>query len=289
MPCESDDDNDGVPDATDNCPLVANADQAECGKDKLGDACDPDDDDDGALDAVDCAPCDASVYPGADETCDGVDENCNGLVDEGAAEACHPYACAGADGCAQRCGEGLPCAEGWWCDPADEDGNGRTDECAKVFPAGSACKRADQCADGQCTNGHCCGAAGESCCGDSSDCSALDAPASCDAPSSCKGHHVEGTCDAAHVCRAKQVADVLGCTGALCAQGNYCDGAAVRGTRYCDAGGACAPGAVVQNCQGSNTCCSYGCSGGVCYANFNSGDLGCVLACAYNTLFCICF
>ena len=41
-----DDDNDTIGDATDNCPLVANADQAYHDTDPAGDACDDDDDND---------------------------------------------------------------------------------------------------------------------------------------------------------------------------------------------------------------------------------------------------
>ena len=40
-PADADDDNDGIPDTTDNCKLVANADQADRDGDGVGDACDP--------------------------------------------------------------------------------------------------------------------------------------------------------------------------------------------------------------------------------------------------------
>jgi hypothetical protein len=46
------------------------------------DCIDLDDDNDNHLDVVDCAPTDATIYPLADEYCDSVDNNCNGLIDE---------------------------------------------------------------------------------------------------------------------------------------------------------------------------------------------------------------
>ena len=51
--CDEDDDNDGVLDTDDNCPLVQNPNQEDNDSDGLGDICDDDDDNDGILDIVD--------------------------------------------------------------------------------------------------------------------------------------------------------------------------------------------------------------------------------------------
>jgi len=52
---ESDSDGDGVFDSVDNCPAIANPNQADFDGDKLGDVCDPDDDNDGLPDAWEVA------------------------------------------------------------------------------------------------------------------------------------------------------------------------------------------------------------------------------------------
>ena len=80
---DDDDDNDGVTDSQDNCPVVSNVDQQNLDGDALGDACDPDDDGDLWPDAADCAPYDPKTYPGAPEVCDGKDQSCEGTIDEG--------------------------------------------------------------------------------------------------------------------------------------------------------------------------------------------------------------
>jgi hypothetical protein len=81
--CDADDDEDGVPDASDNCPKLKNADQADLDQDALGDVCDGDLDGDGFDNDEDCAKKNPDVNPGAAEVCDGIDNNCNGKVDEG--------------------------------------------------------------------------------------------------------------------------------------------------------------------------------------------------------------
>jgi len=48
--------------------------------------------------STDCNDGDASAYPGADEVCDGVDNNCNGLIDDNAIDAITYYADRDLDG-----------------------------------------------------------------------------------------------------------------------------------------------------------------------------------------------
>jgi FG-GAP-like repeat/Thrombospondin type 3 repeat len=59
--CDGDDENDGVLDATDNCPALANPDQADADADGRGDPCDEDDDGDAVADASDRCPLIAGV------------------------------------------------------------------------------------------------------------------------------------------------------------------------------------------------------------------------------------
>ncbi|MGQ0568515.1 MAG: thrombospondin type 3 repeat-containing protein, partial [Armatimonadota bacterium] len=83
-------DDDGIPDASDNCPFHANPDQTDTDDSGLGDACDADDDGDGYADDLELlagsdpfnpgsVPELAHVVPGG--CTDGLDNDLDGLVD----------------------------------------------------------------------------------------------------------------------------------------------------------------------------------------------------------------
>jgi len=93
-----DSDSDGVYDCVDNCPTVANADQADADKDGIGDACDPDADNDGIPDDGDQSgkagdnPCRGGNTENCDDNCptdynaDQADADGDGIGD-----VCDPF------------------------------------------------------------------------------------------------------------------------------------------------------------------------------------------------------
>jgi hypothetical protein len=84
LSCLHDNDGDGIPDGPDNCPLVANPDQADVDGDGIGDTCDADIDGDGFTNEEETAagsnPRNAASTP---ERCDRGDNDLDGLIDDG--------------------------------------------------------------------------------------------------------------------------------------------------------------------------------------------------------------
>ncbi|MFC1890034.1 C25 family cysteine peptidase [Thermodesulfobacteriota bacterium] len=76
----ADADGDGVTDNEDNCPDDDDPGQENFDGDCLGNACDPDDDNDSWDDEDDCDDFNPDVYPGAEEVCNGVDDDCDLVV-----------------------------------------------------------------------------------------------------------------------------------------------------------------------------------------------------------------
>ena len=137
---DPDRDGDGVANEVDNCPDIPNADQADLDLDSLGDVCDDDGDGDGFLNGDDCGPLEPLRFPGGDETCNGLDDDCDGRGDESIQRQCFtgPDAADGIGIC--RRGEQI-CERGAWgdclgevvpqeetCDGVDEDCDGQPDE-----------------------------------------------------------------------------------------------------------------------------------------------------------------
>ena len=60
--CDNDDDDDGIPDNEDNCPLLRNPDQRDSDRDGKGDECDMDNDGDKVPDPLDNCPNNSRIY-----------------------------------------------------------------------------------------------------------------------------------------------------------------------------------------------------------------------------------
>ncbi len=113
--------------------------------DGLGDGCDPDDDDDGFVDNDDCQPLDALAFPGAEERCNFLDDDCDGEADEDfpqVGQACvseDPDACdpGGWWVCEEATGALFCQPQGWpgateICDGKDNDCDDEIDEPGSV-------------------------------------------------------------------------------------------------------------------------------------------------------------
>jgi putative metal-binding protein len=103
----------------------------------------------------DCDDANPDVHPGAVETCNYLDDDCDDRVDENVRDVCGVGMCARlADTCADPilCTPGDPTPE--ICDGVDDDCDGEVDEGADICGAGAFCK------DGECIPGSTAGVGG---------------------------------------------------------------------------------------------------------------------------------
>lgn len=208
---------------TDNCPLLANADQADANADGIGDACDGCVSNNGGCDGLTvctpandssttCGPCPAG-YAGAGKTgCSDIDECGNGSGTCPATFVCSntvgAYDCV----CAQlfHLDGGICIAD---CNPTDcDDNNVCTTESCNAQGAcvntnnsvgcndGSACTANDTCGGGAC-NGQAIS------CNDNNACTSD----SCDVASGCVNADISSGCDDNNACTADSCSPATGC------------------------------------------------------------------------------
>jgi hypothetical protein len=188
------------------------------------------------------------------EECNGLDDDCNGSVDEGFDLSVDERNCGA---CGRACGAGLECCDGVCLSTAGDPTHcgSCTTRCSGATPAccGSTCRAATAAECTGCPTD--CSLAGQQCCENGHLC-------------------VDGSSDPAH-CGA----NAANPCGVVCAAGQRCcDGACVGNSdAHCGSCGAC---------SGTEQCCGTGTSA-TCIADLDPNNcLGCGTRCASGTTCC---
>ncbi|WP_291318175.1 MopE-related protein [Desulfuromonas sp.] len=111
-------------------------------------------DGDGYLSTVDCDDRDATINPGATEICDGVDNNCDDVIDEGCG-GCTPVSEICDNGIDDDCDDAIDCADSnCTADPACSTCNPIPENCTDGVD--NDCDDAVDCADSDCSGDPAC-------------------------------------------------------------------------------------------------------------------------------------
>lgn len=189
--------------------------------------------------AIECLP----QLEAVNERCDGLDNDCDGSVDEG--ELCAPDERCRHGSCVPRCGEVV-----WTCE--DDEICNTEGFCVDAACADVDCPSGELCVDGQCR--------------------APCADVVCPAPLLCLAGRCSDPC-AGVVCDEGRVCErgvcVMGCECSSCTAGRECADTGVCvdpgcADRTCDAGHACVLGECVDACLGSRCPLGERCSMGEC-------------------------